>query len=161
MPLKKEQKVQVVEKVADIIKNNSTVVFTNFHGLPVSAANEIRNGLREQGIGYYVAKKTLAKRAFSASDVSGEVSELEGELAFVYGEDAIAPAREIKKYQKTYEDAVSIMGGIFGGEFVSREKMEDIASIPSLQALYGQFVGLINSPIQRFVVSLDQIAQTK
>jgi len=161
MPLKKEQKVQVVDNVAKIAENNSTVVFINFHGLSVSAAENIRNTLREQSIGYYVAKKSLVKRALSGANIKGEIPSLDGELALIYGEDAIAPAREIKKFPKEYEDIISIMGGIFDSEFIGKERMEEIASIPSPQVLYGQFVGLINSPIQRFVVSLDQISKTK
>ena len=161
MPLKRDQKEKVVEKVGEIVKNNPSVVFVNFHGLPVSAANEIRDGLKEQELGYYVAKKTLAKIAFSNADLAGERPSLDGELALVYGQDAIAPAREIKNFQKKYKESLAIMGGIFDGEFVSRERMEEIASIPSPQALYGQFVGLINSPIQRFVASLDQISKKK
>lgn len=39
--------------------------------------------------------------------------------------------------------------------------MTEIATIPSMQVLRGQFVNLINSPIQRFVVALNQIAESK
>jgi ribosomal protein L10 len=39
--------------------------------------------------------------------------------------------------------------------------MTSIALIPSRKTLEAQFVNLINSPIQRFVVSLDQIAKKK
>lgn len=161
MPLKKDQKIQVVEKAKEILEENPTVVFVNFHGLPVAAANEIREGLKQQGVGYYVAKKTLAKRAFSEVGIEGEMPDLEGELAFAYGKDAVAPAREIKRLGKKYSDSLTIMGGIFDKEFVDKDRMEEIASIPSLQGLYGQFVGIINSPIQKLVVSLDQIANNK
>jgi hypothetical protein len=34
-----------------------------------------------------------------------------------------------------------------------------IATIPPLQTLRGMFVNIINSPIQRFAVALDQIAK--
>ena len=37
----------------------------------------------------------------------------------------------------------------------------EIAMIPSREVLYAQFVNLINSPIQQFVVVLDQIAKSK
>jgi ribosomal protein L10 len=39
--------------------------------------------------------------------------------------------------------------------------MMSIATIPPLQTLRGMFVNLINSPIQRFAVVLDQIALAK
>ena len=44
---------------------------------------------------------------------------------------------------------------------MNREEMNDIAVIPPLEVLYSQFVNIINSPIQGFVVALDQIAKQK
>jgi ribosomal protein L10 len=42
---------------------------------------------------------------------------------------------------------------------MSAGEMTEIATIPSRQTLYAQFVNLINSPIQQFVMAVDQIAQ--
>jgi ribosomal protein L10 len=39
--------------------------------------------------------------------------------------------------------------------------MLEIAMIPSREVLYAQFVNLINSPIQRFAVVLNAIAESK
>jgi ribosomal protein L10 len=44
---------------------------------------------------------------------------------------------------------------------MNKEKMTEIAMIPGRDTLYAQFVNLINSPIQRFAVVLDQIAKNK
>jgi ribosomal protein L10 len=40
-------------------------------------------------------------------------------------------------------------------------EIAQIAMIPSLQTLRGMFVNIINSPIQRMVIALDQIAGKK
>jgi large subunit ribosomal protein L10 len=73
----------------------------------------------------------------------------------------IAPAREVYNFQKTHKGLLNILGGIFEGKFVDGVKMQEIAMIPSREVLYAQFVNLINSPIQRFAVVLDQIAAKK
>jgi len=39
--------------------------------------------------------------------------------------------------------------------------MTAIATIPPREVLYAQFVNVINSPIQRLAVALDQISQKK
>jgi large subunit ribosomal protein L10 len=108
-----------------------------------------------------VSKKTIARKAFTDSGITGEFPEIAGELAIAYGEDAIAPAREVSKFQKTMKDKIAIMGGVFENRFASAEEMKTVALIPSQQVLYGQFVNLINSPIQRFVTVLDRIAEAK
>jgi large subunit ribosomal protein L10 len=71
------------------------------------------------------------------------------------------PAREFYAFQKKYNGNVKIVGGIFEGKYMTVEEMTAIAAIPSQKTLYAQFVNLINSPIQQFVVALDAIAKTK
>lgn len=161
MAITKTKKAEIYKELTDIAKGEGSRVFVNFHGLSVTDSTTIRRTLRSEGIGYLVAKKTITKKAFGESGVSGELPELPGELAVAYGEDPIAPAREIYKFQKLFKEKVAITGGVFEGRFVGPEEMMTIASIPSRQVLYAQFVNLINSPIQRLAVALDQIAQSK
>ncbi|MFH0846126.1 MAG: 50S ribosomal protein L10 [Patescibacteria group bacterium] len=161
MAVKKEKKKEIYEKLQSIVKDAKTVVFVNFHGLGVSDTNKLRNDLRAEGSSYTVAKKTLIKKSFDDSKVEGEMPELEGELALAYGQDLIAPARGVYEFQKKHKDNMSILGGVFEGVFVNKDKMLSIAQIPSPLILRGQFVNLINSPIQGLVIALNQIAEKK
>jgi large subunit ribosomal protein L10 len=161
MALKKAQKKVVLDKVTDITNNLKSAVFVNFHGLTSAEVSELRSTLRNNGIKYMVAKKTLATKAFTAKGFKGEMPSLDGELAIAYGDDLIAPAREIREFEKKFDGKVGILGGVFEDKFMSKAEMTEIASIPSQHQLYGMFVNLINSPIQRFVIALDQVAKTK
>ncbi len=163
MALTREKKEEVVEKVKNITKNAQNVTFVNFKGLSVEKANQIRQKLKDEGVGYLVAKKSLIKRAFNEVGVSGEMPPLEGEIAIAYSnEDLIAPAREVYQFKSNKgPETFSIVGGIFDGSFMDMEKMVEVASIPSRPVLYGQFVNLVNSPIQGFVTALDRIAEKK
>ena len=161
MPIKKEQKKEIINDLSKVIKGSKSVVFVNFHNLSVIDETNMRKTLRTSGVGYVVAKKTLAKIAMGEASVAGTMPALEKELALAYGEDLIAPAREVFNFQKKFKDNVSIMGGIFDGKYMNREEMASIATIPSKEGLYGMFVNIINSPIQRFVIALSEIAKTK
>ncbi|TSC57143.1 MAG: hypothetical protein Greene041679_422, partial [Parcubacteria group bacterium Greene0416_79] len=44
---------------------------------------------------------------------------------------------------------------------VSMQEALSLAAIPPRQTLLAQFVNLVNSPIQRLVVGLDQIAKKR
>jgi large subunit ribosomal protein L10 len=161
MALTKSKKKEILTKVTDVAQTAKSVVFVNFHGLTVTDSTDLRRQLRQAGVSYVVAKKTLAKKAFTEKGVTGEMPELAGELALAYGEDLLAPAREVFSFEKKFEGKISILGGVFEGKYMTKEEMTTIASIPGQQTLYGMFVNIINSPIQRFVIALDQIAQTK
>ncbi len=161
MAITKHKKTQILQDIETIVDGAESMVFVRFTGLPVVETTAMRKGLREKGVGYRVAKKTLMKRVFANKGFSGEMPELGGEIALVYGNDAIAPAREIYTFEKQYKDRISIAGGIFEKKYMNAFEMTVIASIPSMLVLRGQFVNLINSPIQRMVTVLDRIAEKK
>ncbi|MBU1046773.1 50S ribosomal protein L10 [Patescibacteria group bacterium] len=161
MAIKKEKKKEIFEKAEGILKDSNSVVFVNFHGLGVSDTTQLRNNLRNEGSSYTVIKKTIVKKALENTSIEGEMPELEGELALAYSEDLIAPARGVYEFQKKHKEKMAILGGIFEGVFMNKEKMLSIAQIPAPQVLRGQFVNLINSPIQSFVTALSKIAEKK
>ncbi len=161
MPITKEQKKETLEKIKGAVKDSSSVVFVNFHGLNVTESSEMRRALRAQEVGYFVTKKTLIKKALEGGNYENELPALDGEVALAYGADAIAPAREVYSFQKKFAGKLAILGGIFEGVYKDKESMMSIATIPSLQVLRGQFVNLINSPIQGFVIALNAIAEKK
>lgn len=161
MAINKQQKQEITADVKNIVTNAKTVVFANFHGLTMPDITTVRKELRGAGVGYKVAKKTLAKRALAEAKFEGELPPLEGELVLAYSDDLIAPAREVYSFQKKLENKLSILGGIFEGRYMSKEEMMNIATIPSLKTLHAQVVNLFNSPIQGVVMALSEIAKKK
>ena len=158
--LKKSKKVEIIKGLDKVISDSASVVFVNFHGMNVGDETVLRRDLRGKEVGYKVSRKTFLKRALTGK-AEGEVPELSGEVAIAYSKDTTSSPREIYNFQKTHKGILNILGGIFEGKFVGSEKMMEIAMIPSREVLYAQFVNLINSPIQRFAVVLDQIAKSK
>ncbi len=161
MAVSKAKKGEVLEGLREVLKNSLSVVFVNFHGLTSNDVNDVRKTLAAQGVTYTVAKKTLTKKAVNEMGVTGTMPELTGELAIVHAADQLAPAREIYQFQKKFENKISILGGIFENAFTPREQMIAIAQIPNRKTLEAQFVNLINSPIQGFVMALSEIAKKK
>ena len=158
--LLKSKKEKIVKDLDKAISDSKSLVFVNFHGLKVSDETMLRKELRDKGVDYKVSRKTLLKRALSGK-AKGEIPELGGEVSIAYGADDIAPAREIYNFQKTHKILLNILGGIFEGSFVNGQKMMEIATIPGREVLYAKFVNLVNSPIQRFAVVLNQIVLKK
>lgn len=160
MALTKAQKKDVLEKLQGLT-DKSSVVFVNFKGLKSDDTVALRKQLRENGVTYLVAKKSLLQKAFGESKIAGTLPEMSGELALVYGDDPTAPAREIFGFQNKFKGNISIVGGTFENAYLDKAGMEAIALIPSLNTLRGMFVNVINSPIQGLVVGLQAIADKK
>ncbi len=161
MAISKQKKGEILNKLQDIAKANPSILFVNFHKLTVADATALRRALRAAGVGYFVAKKTLIKKAFGETKPAGEMPELGGEVAVAYSTDIIAPAREVYAFQKKSDNKVSILGGIFEGAFKNKEDMMSIALIPSRETLYSQIAFLLQSPIQRLAIGLNEVAKSK
>jgi large subunit ribosomal protein L10 len=161
MAISKQKKGEILKKVEKALGEAQSLVFVNFHGLTVAGINEMRRALKASGVKYFVAKKTLIKRVLGESKIAGEIPELPGELALAWSDDLIAPAREVYVFQKKNPENLKIVGGIFESKFMDKVAMMEIATIPALPVLHGKFVNIINSPIQRFVIGLNEIAKQK
>ena len=163
MAITKQKKVELVASMKDRLATAKSIVFVNFKALSVAETKMLRRKLSAENVGYVVTKKTLAKRVLNDLKAKGDMPELPGELALAYGDDLLAPARETYGFQTTARDkgSISIMGGIFDGEFKTQSEMMAIATIPPLQTLRAMFLNVINSPIARVTVALGQIAESR
>ncbi len=159
MAITRQKKEEVVAKIAAAASKAKTLVFANFKGMTVAEQNEMRKALRSQNVGYTVAKKSLMRRALADAKYAGEFPVLDGEVGLAYGEDELAPARELAVFVKKFPEHFRFAGGVFGGKFVNKDEITSIAAIPGMEALRAQFLQLINSPLQRFAVVLHAKAE--
>jgi large subunit ribosomal protein L10 len=157
----KDKKKDILTKLEKILSDAKGVAFVNFSGLTVAGATELRRTLKAAEVGYFVAKKTLIRKALSGKKVDGEIPELAGEVGMAYSAEPTAPAREAHAFAKKLEKGLKLVGGIFEGKYMDEKSITSIALIPSRKTLEAQFVNLINSPIQRFVVALNEVAKKK
>lgn len=158
----KQQKANIIEKLERAFKSASSV-FVHFTNMTVAEETAMRRAMREKGVSYFVAKKTLIRRALEALGYKHEELPLEGEVAIAYGgaEDATAPARLVHEHGRKLTDKLTILGGIFEGVLVGQSRMQEIAVIPSLDTLRGMFANVINSPLQRFAIVLRKVAEQR
>lgn len=150
----------MVKDLEQAISGASSLVFVNFKGLKVGDETNLRKDLRDKGVNYRVSRKTLLRRALQGK-ATGEIPELEGEVAITYSEDATASAREVYNFQKTHQGMLQILGGIFEGKFQSGAFMMELATIPSREVLLSKVAYLLLSPMQRLAIAMNEVAKKK
>ncbi len=161
MAITKQKKVDIVAKLKRGLESAKSIVFVNFHGLKVADATALRKELRGKAVGLTVAKKTLIRRALAGGAWEGELPELGGEVALAYGEDSLTPAKSVYEFSRKVKDSLKILGGVFEGKYVGAEMMLEVATIPGREELYGKLVYILQSPLQCFVVGLNEISKLK
>ncbi len=162
MSLTKEQKTKQVNDIKSKLSNQKSMVFVDFSKVPSMELFKLRRTLKDQGCNLKIAKKTLVRIAFGQSNISywNKIkAAIPGQLAIVFGiEDEIAPSRLANEFAKKQEN-FKILGGIFEKRFINREKVLELAAIPSRNELLGRLVGSIASPMSSFVRVLDKISK--
>jgi len=166
------KKKEIIESLNDKLKDAGSAVIVGFKGLKIADITPLRKSLRDGGVSFSVAKKTLFKRAFNEVKVEGTLPEMEGQVALAIGKDPIAPAKAIAEAQKKYKNTVYILGGVLEGKFLSATEMIALSKIPGREVLLSQllnvmqapiqgFVGTLNAVTRDFVCTLDQVAKSK
>lgn len=161
MALTKAKKAELIDSYTNALKGAKSAVYVKFKGLPVGQTMELRNKLFEEGTHYTVVKKTLWSRAAEAVGIKGTAPEVTDELAVVWGEDLLTPARLAYEFSKTHKDSFGIVGGIFDGEFKDAQAMLSIATIPPREVLLSQLAFLFKSPMQRLAIGIKAVADKK
>ena len=158
----KQQKAEIIEKLEKAMREGVSSVFVHFSKVTVADESAMRRALRAEGVSYFVAKKTLIRRALAALGHKHEELSLEGEIAVASGgTDSTAAARLVNEFAKKLTDKLAIAGGLFEGKLMSQVLMQEIATIPPMAKLRAMFAQVINSPRQRFAVALSEVAKKK
>ena len=153
-----EQKKQAVADLAEKIKNSVSGVLVNYQGITVEDDTAMRKALREAGVKYMVVKNTLTGRACDAVGYGDMKQYLNGMTAIaISNEDAVAPAKVLKKYADKVE-SFQILAGYVDGGVIDAAAVNELADIPSKEVLVAKFLGSIQSPLYGLAYALQAIA---
>ncbi len=151
MPKTRAQKEKELLSVTEHLKNSEGLVFTADNGLTVAETEELRSKLRQEQSSLQVIKKTLLRKAISEAKLELEDFNTTGNVGLAFSQsDPVAPARLVNNVAKVNEK-FQILGGLLEGKFISKEKVIELAKLPSRQELLAKVVGTINAPVSGFV----------
>ena len=154
------EKKAVVEALAERFKGASAGVFVDYRGITVAEDTQLRRELVSNEVEYSVVKNTLTRFALEKAGLSDLDSVLNGttSLATSAG-DPIAPIRIINEYSKKMGDRFNIKAAFMDGKVLDAQEIEEIAALPSKDALYAKVLGTMLAPITSLTVVLGQILE--
>lgn len=140
--------------VADLEENvlgSDLILKTRFTGLDVAKMTALRTTVREVGGGYKVVKNTLLRRAAADTPAAAIAEDLKGPVALAYTSgDPVALAKALSDFAKDTE-VFEIEGGLLSGKPMSTEDVTALASLPSMEQLRAQFLGVLQAVPQKLL----------
>ena len=153
MPKIREEKQKIIEDLKEKLQTKKSIVLVNYKGLDSKTLSALREDFKKSNGCFQVVKKTLLGKALeklNKKDILEKVSQISGELALGIGfEDEIPPFKICYKYSQENEN-LKILGGVLGDEFVEKEKVLELAKLPSKEELLAKLVGSLKNPISKF-----------
>jgi large subunit ribosomal protein L10 len=146
----RSEKHEFVAALEDVYKNSNSVIITHYHGLSVSKITALRKSLRENGAGFKVVKNTLSKIAAKQAGLDSMSNLLKGPTAIAYSTDPVAAAKQVMEFAKA-NDNFKIIGGIVDNQILNADEVQQLAKLPSLDALRGKIIGVLQAPAAKIV----------
>jgi len=142
---------ELEEKFRDIRQTGCVLV--DYQGLKADKARRLRRDALAQGAEMTVVKNTIFGLAVEHLGAGELRALLQGPIAVVRAEDAIAAARAVEQMAKA-DGAIAVRGGYADGKVLGPEGVQRLASIPSRDVLLSMVAGALMAPLRRLACAL-------
>jgi large subunit ribosomal protein L10 len=158
MALTKQQKDDVIAKVADMLSSSKMTVVAKYQGTTVKAIQQLRRDARGNGTKVQVVKNRLVIKALQQNDAlkSVDTSAITGMLLYAFNsEDEVAPAKALADFAKA-NPTIEFVGAITPeGVFASADDVKALAALPGKNELIAQVIATLNSPVNDVMSGLS------
>lgn len=155
------KKAEAVKNVNEMLTNAETAIVVDYRGLTVAEVTDLRKQLRDAGIKMMVIKNKILERAVEGTDYEDLKSTFVGPTAVALSdEDAIAPAKILKKFADDHE-ALEIKGGFIEKKVQTLDKINEYATLPSREDLLSMLASALQDPMRKIARAVKAVADKK
>ncbi len=153
------EKIAKVEALKGRIESAEALLLTEYRGLTVHDATELRRSLSDQAR-FSVVKNTLMQRAAGEAGIEELKTLLEGPtaVAFVSG-DVVSVAKKVVDASKKYPSLV-LKGAYMEGKVLGPSEAQALATLDSRDVMLSKIAGMLKSEMTR-AASMFQALQSR
>ena len=153
------EKQEFVKEFNNVLKDTNFLLLAHYKGLSVSEISLLRDQIRANNAKFKVAKNTLAKKAIKDTNFEKLEKFFVGPTSIAYSDDPVSTSKVMIDFSKQNEN-LKIIAGVMGEKELTIEEIKNLASLPSMDLLRAQIIGLLNSMQSKIVYALKE-SQTK
>jgi large subunit ribosomal protein L10 len=153
------EKAEKVRALAARFRSAQGTLFSDYRGLTVKDAMELRTQLRQHDASFVVAKNTLTKLAAKEAGLDGVDELLRGPTGIVFADgDPIDGAKAFMEVARRFP-ALQIKGAFMEGHFYDEEGAKGLATVEPREVSLAKIAGLLVSPLSRVAYLLQAPVQ--
>ncbi len=150
----------LVDEVSKHLGKSDYVFLADYRKVTVSDAADLRASLGAHQAEYHVVKNSILNVAAKERKLPElESTWLTGQTAIVVGgRNPSEVAKILVKYFKD-KDKLSVKGGVLGSSRLTAADVQALSTLPSVEALRAQLLGLLSNPATGLVRVLQGVPQ--
>jgi large subunit ribosomal protein L10 len=150
------EKVTIVQDLSAKLNKSPFLIVTEYVGMNVLQFAELRSRLAGAGAQCRVVKNTFLRKAAAEVGLPDLADNLAGQTAIVTGEtDVCAAAKILKGFTAEFQKP-TVKVGVLDKVIISKEQIKALADLPPKEVLQAQLLGVLKSPLQKFVTLLNE-----
>ncbi len=156
---KKEDKNKDLDSLRQDLGGLNNLFVTGYEKLRVSQDFELRKIVRGAGGKYRVVKNNLAGLASEGTPSEQVLKDLRGMTSLAYyTDDPVALAKALTAYAKT-NPTFTFKAGMVEGRVIDVKEINDLATMPSKEAIFAKLLYVINAPAQQLVTVMNAVGR--
>ena len=167
-------KIEEVKRIKERLEEAKSIILVDYKGINIEEVDELRNRMRNASVDYFVSKNSFIKIALNELGITDLDESLVGSTAVAVSKgDEVAPARELSKFKLDLmkeKDFPTFKTGYVSGKLMQAAELEQLAKLPSKEALLSMVLQGFNAPmsgivgalqgiIRKFVYAVDAVAK--
>jgi large subunit ribosomal protein L10 len=144
----------MVDDLGQIFAESGSVVVARYTGLTVAQMTDLRQRFGAVGAQFKVIKNRLAKIALDNSGNGAARDMFVEPTGIAFSRDPVAPAKVATEFAKQNQKFI-IIGGFLGKSTLNENEVKALATIPSLDELRAQLLGVLNAPATKLARTLN------
>ena len=154
MSKSRTQEEELLKKYKDLIESKSGYLLVNSDKIDTATVTTLKIQLKDVGANFTVLKNSIFKVALQDTKQPLQTQDFDGPTALIaFEQDPTEPAKLVKKIQKDAE-LLEPRAGVYEGEFLTAERVMQLADIPSKEVLLSRLVGTMNAPLTGFMKAI-------
>jgi len=155
LAISRDKKEAMVAEYRELVSKSQAIIIAKYGGMNMVQLDKVRKEMRVAQGEFHVTKNTLLLKVLK--DAGQEVPKkwLTGQagISFCF-KDPAAGAKKVGELAKEFEK-FKVMGGVMSGRAMDPSGVDALASLPPLNTLRSQLIGMISTPATNIVSVLN------
>ena len=152
--MERAEKREVVAALQSSLSEAGSIVVARNAGLTVADLETLRTQMKQAGGTVKVAKNRLAKLALKDTSNADISALFEGPTVIAFAKDPMTAPKVASAFADK-NNKFEVLGGAMGATGLDPAKVKALATMPSLDQLRAQFLGLLQQPATSLVSVLQ------